>query len=113
MLGAPPPCIVPPLLAQNPAENQFQSGQVIDVIITINTNHGGRMVMRLCPYPRGSPHLTPECFNALHLRRVAPDNPQHDGTVYWYLRPEDRESTSARFRLPDGLTCSQGCVLQW
>ncbi|KXZ52084.1 hypothetical protein GPECTOR_10g1107 [Gonium pectorale] len=89
----------------------WTSGQAVDVTIYLSTNHGGRMAMRLCPLDRFS--ITPACFEQPqnHLRRVAPGT-KYDGKIYWYLKPSDSQITQT-FRLPAGVTCASGCVLQW
>ncbi|KXZ52085.1 hypothetical protein GPECTOR_10g1108 [Gonium pectorale] len=89
----------------------WTSGQAVDVTIYLSTNHGGRMAMRLCPLDRFS--ITPACFEQPQnqLRRVAPGT-KYDGKVYWYLKSGDVTITQT-FRLPAGVTCVNGCVLQW
>ncbi|GLI70312.1 hypothetical protein VaNZ11_015263 [Volvox africanus] len=89
----------------------WQSGQEVDITITLSTNHGGRMAVRLCPRDRFG--IYPTCFiePANQLRRVSTD-PKYNGKVYWYLKSSDSEITQ-RFRLPPGVSCANGCVLQW
>ncbi len=92
-------------------EANYTAGQTIDVTIVLTTNHGGRMSMSLCPLDRFS--ITRECFAnpANELRRVSTD-PKYNGKVYWYLKSTDSTLTQ-QFRLPAGVTCTNGCVLQW
>jgi hypothetical protein len=47
-------------------------------------------------------------------------NAKYNNKVYWYLGPADAPKRGTewkfkaeRFRLPAGLTCPNGCVLQW
>ncbi|GIL59843.1 hypothetical protein Vafri_14554, partial [Volvox africanus] len=89
----------------------WQSGQEVDITITLTTNHGGRMAVRLCPRDRFG--IYPTCFSepANQLRRVSTD-PKYNGKVYWYLKSSDSEIIQ-RFRLPTGVSCANGCVLQW
>ncbi|GIL46316.1 hypothetical protein Vafri_3328, partial [Volvox africanus] len=51
----------------------WQSGQKVDITITLSTNHGGRMAVRLCPRDRFG--IYPSCFSepANQLRRVSTD----------------------------------------
>ncbi len=46
-------------------------------------------------------------------RRVSPD-PQYDNKLYWYVPPvSDNTDISTRWRLPQGVTCEFGCIMQW
>jgi hypothetical protein len=84
----------------------YQQDQVVKISVHIATNHGGRMSVRVCPNPRN--RTTQECFEKKehHLARV--DN----GKLYWYLRSNDVD-ISKEFRLPKGVHCRDGCILQW
>ncbi|KAG2502093.1 hypothetical protein HYH03_000585 [Edaphochlamys debaryana] len=85
--------------------------QEIDITISINTNHGGRMALRLCPLARDQ--ISHACF-ALpqnQLRRVS-TNPEYDGKLYQYVKSSD-VIIASRWRLPAGVSCPDGCVLQW
>jgi hypothetical protein len=33
--------------------------------------------------------------------------------VYWYLNRSNRRAAYAAYRVPDNVTCPEGCVLQW
>jgi hypothetical protein len=54
------------------------------VNIKMNSNHGGRMRIAVCPYPQGDARLNQACFNqSSHwLRRVSSDA-KYNNKVYW------------------------------
>ncbi len=61
----------------------YEEGQEINIKLTITTNHGGRMAIRVCP--NSWEQATADCFakKEHHLRRV--DNK----AAYWYLSDQD------------------------
>ncbi|KXZ45811.1 hypothetical protein GPECTOR_50g605 [Gonium pectorale] len=89
----------------------YTEGQDVNVTIGITTNHGGRMSLRVCPHARDQ--ISQSCFDTpAHQMRRVHTNPQYNNKLYWYVRPGDVNITQT-FRLPAGVSCAGGCVLQW
>lgn len=88
------------------------AGSVVNIKLVISTNHGGRMAMAICPLPRGQ--VTQECFDRPEnrLRRVD-SNPEYNNKWYWYLGTNNMQSAETDYKLPDGVTCEGGCMMQW
>jgi hypothetical protein len=89
---------------------EYTEGEEIDISIYVDANHGGRMAVRVCPLDKGE--ATMECFakKENHLRR------SDTGKAYWYLTnetPRNGATVSKKFKLPAGVSCDKGCMLQW
>ncbi len=78
----------------------------------VSTNHGGRMSLSICPLARGQ--VTQDCFNQpqYQLRRVNSD-PKYNNKRFWYLNTSNSVSAEETFRLPAGISCPNGCMIQW
>ncbi len=87
-------------------------GQTFTARISVSTNHGGRMSLSICPLARGQ--VTQDCFNQpqYQLRRVNSD-PKYNNKRFWYLNNANSVSAEETFRLPAGISCDQGCMIQW
>lgn len=90
----------------------YTAGQTINLQVLLNVNHGGRFGFKLCNR-RNS--LDQACFDQFPLVRA------DTGKRFFYIlegtwgeqsvaRPR---SFSMSYRLPAGVTCDGGCVLQW
>ena len=85
---------------------EFQSGDIMDVIVEITANHKGYLVFKLCPNDNVLLDPLQDCFDKLPLE-VYPSHEQK------YDLPDDLEREyQLKLKLPDGLTCNQ-CILQW
>ncbi|XKL59299.1 hypothetical protein PGB90_000315 [Kerria lacca] len=87
----------------------YFSGQVIDIIIELTSNHRGRFELYLCPNNNPKYEATQSCFDKYPLfihgsRRE----------VRYFIPPNSnkKETFFYKVRLPPYLTCSQ-CILQW
>ncbi|PNH10877.1 hypothetical protein TSOC_002373 [Tetrabaena socialis] len=85
----------------------YSSGQIITVTIRVRVNHGGWIGVRLCPSTRSNPSQS--CFDA-HTLVNADTGYQR----WWILSGETmrQEDYPTRWRLPAGVSCNGGCVLQ-
>jgi hypothetical protein len=88
----------------------------------VNANHGGRMRVSICPYRYDDPRANQACFdNPAHILRRVSTNATLNNKIYWYLskfdEPTERDNgfraTTQRFRLPAGISCDNGCMMQW
>ncbi|WIA30623.1 hypothetical protein OEZ86_000702 [Tetradesmus obliquus] len=86
----------------------YTPGQAINVQWWIQENHGGRIGVKLCPRRHS---LDQACFDQHPLQRADGLGP------FVYIMNGTSKSTlgtmSADFRLPAGVACAGGCVLQW
>lgn len=89
----------------------FSEGDVITTEIDLSTNHGGRMSFSVCPLPAAQ--ATQACFDLPQhrLRRVDP-NPLYNNKLYYYFRPTD-VVVRTQWKLPEGVSCENGCLFQW
>ncbi|PNH01062.1 Lysozyme [Tetrabaena socialis] len=85
----------------------YTAGQIITVTVQMNTNHGGWIGVRLCPSARSN--LVQSCFDA-HTLVNADTGYQR----WWIMSGVWNEKTfyTTRWRLPAGVSCDGGCVLQ-
>ncbi|KAG2483260.1 hypothetical protein HYH03_017858 [Edaphochlamys debaryana] len=91
----------------------YSAGSVITIKHRITVNHGGWLGMRLCPSTRTNP--TQECFAGNILTNA------DTGYQRWWItsgRYADAAGNvisttfTTRWRLPAGVSCDGGCVLQ-
>ncbi|KAF8065624.1 celF [Scenedesmus sp. PABB004] len=87
----------------SPIQATYAAGGTVTLGVVLTSNHGGRFYYRVCP--RTAP-LDEACFGTNYLTRV--DNGQRDT---WLM--SDAANWTAAYRLPAGLSCDAGCVLQW
>lgn len=87
----------------SPVQATYKEGSVIELKVILTTNHGGKFSFRVCPRRRD---LDAACFGSNYLTRV--DNGQRD---YWIF--DIAAEHTMRYKLPAGITCEAGCVLQW
>ncbi|WIA43871.1 hypothetical protein OEZ86_010284 [Tetradesmus obliquus] len=90
-----------------PNQATYTAGGVINVGWWIQVNHGGRIGVKLC---NRRDNIDQGCFNQFQLQRADGLGP------FVYLlsgASQGQLSGSAEFRLPAGVSCSGGCVLQW
>jgi hypothetical protein len=89
----------------------YVEGATIDIELCLTANHGGRHAFRVCQ------DTSPACDNSTDwlIGSVT-------GRRYWYIPyiggGDDPTSWwtqrySARFDLPEGVSCPNGCILQW
>lgn len=100
--------------AANPTAIQvtYTAGQTINLEVRLNVNHGGRFGFKLCNRRTG---IDQACFNQYPLVRA--DN----GKRFYYILTgsfNEKSATSPRvfnlsYKLPAGVVCDGGCVLQW
>ncbi len=91
----------------------YSTNGLIRVSVKLTANHGGRHSFRVCP------STTPSdvCFGNNFL--TAEGNPSGganpvNGKRYWYIpNPAGTGSFSSQWRLPAGVSCANGCILQW
>ncbi len=91
----------------------YSRGGIIDITLTLTANHGGRHSFRVCPST--SPSVG--CLGSNFLTAVSGDNIA-SGKRYWYLpfnaaRWLTNEVYRSQWRLPAGISCENGCILQW
>jgi len=85
----------------------YNAGSVINLGWWIQVNHGGRIGVKVCP----SKSISQACFDQNPLFRA--DAPS-ERFVYIMSGPSlGSLSMNANFRLPTGVSCTGGCVLQW
>lgn len=83
----------------------YQAGQRVTLTWQITAVHGGFISFKLCPR---SSSLDQACFNANVLQRADGAGPQ-----VWHTTTSAAGIYSAEFVLPAGVSCPNGCVLQW
>jgi len=89
----------------------YAAGSDITVSFTITANHGGRIGVRVCPLPAAQ--ADQECFDRPEHQLTRADGPPSViGKRYMYI-VGSATSVSSRWRLPPGVSCPGGCVLQW
>ncbi|CAL4108772.1 unnamed protein product, partial [Meganyctiphanes norvegica] len=86
---------------------EFKAGEVVDVDVTITTNHRGWFEFKLCPVSSPTELVTQECLDQ-HPLHVADGV---SGTRYW-LTDFGKGNFTVPVKLPDDITCDQ-CVMQW
>lgn len=87
----------------------YFSGQIIDIVIELTSNHRGRFELYLCPNNNPKQEATQSCFDRYPLYVYGTNREVR------YLIPPDsnkKETFYYKVKLPPYLTCSQ-CVLQW
>ncbi|KAG1676644.1 hypothetical protein FOA52_008774 [Chlamydomonas sp. UWO 241] len=86
----------------------YTESQTIRTSVFISTNHGGRWQFAVCPKPAAQ--VTQDCFDdrANWLTRV-----EYPGVPYYYLPTGEYSYVDMQWRLPAGVTCPGGCMLQW
>lgn len=91
------------------------AGQAYDFGLYINAQHGGRHWFGVCPLPRQQ--ATQACFDLPQHRLVRADGSYADGKRYYYQPGSGLGGTEGnftlRFRLPQGISCPDGCIIQW
>ncbi|CAK1555527.1 unnamed protein product [Leptosia nina] len=80
---------------------KYESGQILEAIVDITAFHKGYWYFKLCPDPKNEPEQA--CFDKYPLEL-------EDGGLFYY--PPKGGTFTARYRLPDGLSCDH-CILQW
>ncbi|KAG8227863.1 hypothetical protein J437_LFUL008656 [Ladona fulva] len=96
--------------AQGIIVRRYKIGATVPIRVELTANHKGYFEFRLCPQNNHRKEATQACLDRYLLergdsvggRRVFPGIEGGGGNRIF----------EARYRLPDGLTCSQ-CVLQW
>jgi hypothetical protein len=46
------------------------------------------------------------------MHRVSTDA-KYNNKVYWYLNTNNKLEAVERFKLPAGISCDNGCMMQW
>ncbi|KAF6256157.1 hypothetical protein COO60DRAFT_1530799 [Scenedesmus sp. NREL 46B-D3] len=86
----------------------YSAGATINVQWWIQVNHGGRIGVKLC---NRRDNIDQACFDQFQLQRADGLGP------FVYIMGGASMGTlgtmSANFRLPAGVSCAGGCVLQW
>lgn len=86
-------------------------GEVIETEVDLATNHGGRMSFSVCPLPAAQ--ATQACFSLpQHRMRRWDPSPAYHNKLYYYFKPTDKV-VRTQWRLPEGVSCEGGCLLQW
>ncbi|XP_071447948.1 uncharacterized protein [Hetaerina americana] len=96
--------------AQGVIVRSYKMGSVVPIRVELTSNHKGYFEFRLCPQNNHRREATQTCLDKYLLNRadsiggtkVFPGTEGGGGNRIFEVR----------YRLPDGLTCSQ-CVLQW
>ncbi|KAG8199107.1 hypothetical protein JTE90_016244 [Oedothorax gibbosus] len=84
----------------------YTSGQVIEAIVDVTTNHRGYFEFKICPNNNVKKEASQECLDK-HVLRLA-----KGGTKYYITDYKRSGDFAVLLHLPKGLTCSQ-CVFQW
>eukprot|EP00775_Hariotina_reticulata_P014862 gene14862-15054_t len=87
----------------SPVQGTFMQGGEIQLNLTLTANHGGKFFFRVCPRNN---NLDEACFGSNYLIRS--DSGQRDT---WITSPAMQWSMP--YRLPAGIACDTGCVLQF
>lgn len=105
----------------NPAAT-YKKGQVIEIDLTITTNHNGRFSFSICPVGMSAKaeraELTEKCLRENTLVQANVPGAQQPGEKYFYTTPGDPVYTDYKmyYQLPEDLTCdgvTSRCVMQW
>eukprot|EP00953_Heterococcus_sp_UTEX-ZZ885_P022360 12375-Heterococcus_DN1.PRE.1 len=84
----------------------YTQGQTITTTQTITVNHGGYLMLKVCPNSPGA--ATQACFNSNVLQGP-------NGSKYWLTSGSylNTPPFSLAWTLPPGVSCPNGCLLQW
>ena len=96
----------------------YTTGQTVDITIAFGGqaggyNHGGRHWFSVCPLSREQ--ATQECFDRPEHQLVRAD--EFPGKRYYYTSNMEGGGPSldatTRWVLPAGVSCANGCIMQW
>eukprot|EP00953_Heterococcus_sp_UTEX-ZZ885_P001950 1562-Heterococcus_DN1.PRE.1 len=89
-----------------PIRATYTQGQTITTTQTITVNHGGYLMLKVCPNSPGA--ATQACFNSNVLQGP-------NGSKYWLTSGSylNTPPFSLAWTLPPGVSCPNGCLLQW
>ncbi|KAH8028126.1 hypothetical protein HPB51_013173 [Rhipicephalus microplus] len=97
--------------ARNITVRRYAPGQLIDLVVDVETNHLGHFEFALCPRSSWEEAETEECFDMHPLTVVTGTGPNQPPTRY-RLPTAANGLYMIQVRLPERLTCEY-CVLRW
>ncbi|GBG00182.1 hypothetical protein Rsub_12952 [Raphidocelis subcapitata] len=87
---------------------RYSPGQEVRLAWTLTANHGGYIAFKLCPSNPRAAQITQACFDQYPLQRA-----DGLGTRTYIHVSTDNVNMGNTYRLPAGVDCKDGCVLQW
>lgn len=106
------------VFARNLTVRHYSPGDVVDLVVDVETNHLGYFEFALCPRKSWDQSETESCFEPNLLEVVSGTGAIHKAKVSSDPSTRYRLPTAAnglyllRVKLPDNLTCDY-CVLRW
>ena len=94
--------------ARGPPQATWNSGQIVDLSVTVTAVHAGHFYFGLCP----SGQLSPQCAYSHLLTNAATGKPYYDMAWTGGQRYGFTGVHNMRFKLPQGFSCDP-CVLYW
>ncbi|GFQ64707.1 chitin-binding type-4 domain-containing protein [Trichonephila clavata] len=85
---------------------EYASGQVIEAVVDVTTNHRGYFEFKICPNNNIKREASQQCLDNYPLKLA-----YGEGTKY-YVGGKGNGEIKVKLQLPKGLTCAQ-CVFQW
>ncbi|XP_048736059.1 uncharacterized protein LOC125651480 isoform X2 [Ostrea edulis] len=87
----------------------YRSGDVIDAVVNLTSNHLGWIEFRLCPHGNDNPYVTQHCLDT-NLLQILHSDKGSKRTKRFYVGRE--KLLNLKVKLPYDLHCKK-CVLQW
>ncbi|XP_037576711.1 uncharacterized protein LOC119458928 isoform X1 [Dermacentor silvarum] len=108
------------MYARNVTVRRYAPGQLVDLVVDLETNHLGHFEFALCPRASWQEAESEECFDMHPLTVVTASGPARRKSAFYCAEPKTRYRlpTAAnglymiQVQLPEKLTCEY-CVLRW